>query len=279
MLQLLFALAWCLALSVATGGEPLLVFAGAASRPATEEAAEAFRRRTGIAVDLSFAGSGQALAQMRLSRRGDVYFPGSSDYMELAKREGDVLADSERIVAYLVPAIAVRRGNPQRVLGLEDLTRAGLRVAIADPRSVCLGGFAVEIFERALDEERRAALRRNLVNYAESCEKTAAVIALGMVDAVIGWSVFGNWDPARIEIVPLPPEQVPRIGFLTAAVARSSRQPAAAQAFVDYLTGEEARAIFARHGYFMTPEQAAAWLGAQRPVGGVYHLPVAWNPP
>lgn len=270
----LVALVLCAA--AAAAAERLLVFAGAASKPATEEAARRFTARTGIAVDLSFGGSGQALAQMRLSRRGDVYFPGSSDFMELAKRQGAVRPETERIIAYLVPAIAVRCGNPHGVRSLDDLARQGLRVAIADPRTVCLGGVAVEIFERVLDERQQAALRRNLVNYTESCEKTATAISLGMVDAVIGWSVFGSWDPERIEIVRLPPEQVPRIGYLTAAVSAYSCQVEAAQGFIDFLAGSEGQAVFAAHGYFSDAAAACAWLGAERPVGGEYQVPASW---
>lgn len=274
VVRLCLLLAACAA--AATTAERLLVFAGAASKPAAEEAARRFSARTGIAVDLSFGGSGQALAQMRLSRRGDVYFPGSSDFMELAKREGAVRPETERIVAYLVPAIAVRRGNPRGIRTLEDLARDGLRVAIADPRTVCLGGVAVEIFESTLDEERRRALRRNLVNYTESCERTATVVSLGLVDAVVGWSVFGDWDPQRIEIVRLPPEQVPRIGYLTAAVAATSARVEAAQAFIDFLAGPEGQAVFVAHGYFSDAAAACAWLGAERPVGGEYQAPASW---
>ena len=50
---------------------------------------------------------------MRLSKQGDIYFPGSSDYMEKAKREGDVFADSEKVIVYLVSAINVTKGNPR----------------------------------------------------------------------------------------------------------------------------------------------------------------------
>jgi molybdate transport system substrate-binding protein len=46
-----------------------------------------FEQRTGAKVILHFGGSGQMLAQLKLAQRGDLYFPGSSDYMELASFE------------------------------------------------------------------------------------------------------------------------------------------------------------------------------------------------
>lgn len=64
----------------ARAAEPLLVFAGAASKPPTEEAAALYERKTGVKVELVFGGSGYVLSQMKLARQGDVYFPGSSYY-------------------------------------------------------------------------------------------------------------------------------------------------------------------------------------------------------
>ena len=61
---------------------------GAASKPATEEAAKLYEQKTGTKVLLHFGGSGKMLADMKLSQKGDIYFPGSSDYMELAKEGG-----------------------------------------------------------------------------------------------------------------------------------------------------------------------------------------------
>ena len=86
---------------------PLLVFAGAASKPPAEEAARIFTQKEGIEVNITFGGSGFVLSQMKLARKGDVYFPGSSDFMEKAKKEKLVFPGTERIVAYLIPAINV----------------------------------------------------------------------------------------------------------------------------------------------------------------------------
>src|SRR4030042_1941640 len=93
----------------------ILIFAGAASKPATEEAVRLFHEKSGITVDVIFGGSGFVLSQMKLSKKGDIYFPGSSDFMEMAKKEGLVFPESEKIIVYLIPAINVQRGNPKEI--------------------------------------------------------------------------------------------------------------------------------------------------------------------
>jgi len=257
--------------------ESLLVFAGAAGKPPTEEAAKAFAKKTGVKVDIVFGGSGFVLAQMILAKKGDIYFPGSSDFMEIARKKGAVAADTEQKVAYLVQAINVQKGNPKGIHTLRDLTRPGLRVAIANPEGVCVGLYAVETLEKAFSPIEKAAFKKNLVNYTESCEKTATAISLKTVDAVLGWSVFQHWDPARIETIPLKKNEISRIGYIPIAISTYSNNKARARQFINYLLSEEGKAIYRKHHYFMSPEEANAWIGAKKPVGGEYSLPTEWR--
>ncbi len=274
--HLLFTLGLALFTAAVGAAESLLVFAGAATQPPTTEAARAFEKKTGVKVDIAFGGSGYVLSQMKLARRGDLFFPGSSDYMEVAKRQGLVLPQTERILVYVVPAINVQKGNPHGIKGLKDLLQPGLRVAIANPEGVCVGAYAVEIFEKALTPAEREQLKANIKNYTGSCEQTATAISLKLADAVIGWRVFQYWDPQRIETIALPAEQIPRIGYIPIAIAKYSKNPKLAQQFIDFLTGPEGQAIYAKYSYFADPESAFRWIGAVKPVGGEYVVPKEW---
>lgn len=264
------------ALASASFAEELFVFAGAASKPPTEEASRSFEKKTGVKINLTFGGSGFILSQMELGKLGDIYFPGSSDFMEVAKRKGLVFPESEKKVVYLAPAINVQRGNPKGVKTLKDLTRPGIRVAIASPEAVCVGLYAVEIVEKNFTPAELAAFRKNIVNYTESCEKTATAISLKAADAVIGWSVFEHWDPDRIQTIPLKKSEVVRIGYIPIAVSKFTKNRALAQQFIDYILSDEGRAIFKKYRYFMTPDEASAWIGEAKPVGGEYKLPAEW---
>lgn len=255
----------------------LLLFAGAASKPPTEEVVKAFQEKFKIPADVIFGGSGFVLSQMKLSKRGDIYFPGSSDFMEVAKREGLVYPESEKVVVYLVPAINVRKGNPKGIKSLKDLTKMGIRLAIANPEMVCVGTYAVEIIERNLNPKEKEALRKNLVNYTESCEKTANVISLRAVDAVIGWRVFQYWDPGRIETILLKPEEIPRIGYIPIALSKFTQDKALAQKFIDFILSAQGKSIFKNYNYLMDLQEARQFTKPETPVGGEYRLPKEWR--
>jgi molybdate transport system substrate-binding protein len=255
----------------------MLVFAGAASKPATEGTVRIFQERFGIPVDVVFGGSGFVLSQMKLGKRGDLYFPGSSDFMEVAKKENLVFPESEKIIVYLIPAINVQKGNPKRIYSLKDLTKEGIRVAIANPEMVCVGTYAVEIIEKNLTPVEKEGFKKNLVNYTESCEKTANVISLKAVDAVLGWRVFQYWDPERIETIYLKSEEVPRIGYIPIAISRFSQDKTMAQNFIDFLLSSHGKGIFQKYNYLMDLQKARRFTKPDTPVGGQYILPEEWR--
>ena len=249
-----------------------MVFADSASQPALEEAAELFEAQTGIPVTLHLGGSGAMLSQVHLSGRGDLYIPGSPDYMDKA-RELDLIAGEAVRLAYLVPAILVARNNPAGITGLQDLARPGLRVGMADPDGVCLGLYAVEILEA---NGLTAQVRPNLRGMVESCAKTAAMIPLNQVDAVLGWREFAAWQPDSLQAIPLDPGEIPRLAYIPAAKLRGAANPLAAQRFLEFLQSTAGLAIFRRWEYH-TSEAAARELAPDARIGGRYRLPEDWR--
>ena len=255
-------------------GRTLEIFVGSASKPPTEAAVLAFEKKTGAKVEAHYGGSGKMLTDMKLTGRGDIYFPGSSDYMEIAKREGLVFPETEKRVVYLIPAINVQKGNPHAIRGLADLAKKGLRVGIARPDTVCVGLYAVETLE---SKGLADAVKPNIVTHAESCEKTAQLISLKAVDAILGWEVFEHWDPDNIETIHVPPDEVTRIGYIPAAVATSTKQRELAEAFIEFLISSEGRELYKRWSYLTTVEEARKFATESTPVGGEWTLPASWK--
>ena len=251
---------------------PLLVFAGSASQPPLEEAARLFEARTGMHVSLHLGGSGAMLSQIRLTGQGDLFIPGSPDYLEIA-REQHLVEGEATVLAYLVPAIIVAKGNPLRIQSLDDLARPNLKVGIANPDGVCVGLYAAEILTANGVAEK---VKPNLRGQVESCARAASMIPLGMADAVLGWREFAAWNPAAMEPVLLRPEQVPRLAFVPAVKVRGSGNPLAAAAFTEFLTSADGAAIFRKWGY-MTREDEVRALAPKARIGGVYRLPEGWQ--
>ncbi|KXB02353.1 hypothetical protein AKJ44_00755, partial [candidate division MSBL1 archaeon SCGC-AAA261F17] len=203
--------------------------------------------------ELHFSGSGTMLSQMKMSRSGDLYIPGSPDYMVRAIDDNVVDPNTIQKIAYLVPAIITPKGNSENVNSLEDLANPGVEVGIGDPESVCVGEYAVGVLEyNGLYEE----VEPNITVHAESCSKTANLAALGTVDAIIGWRVFHFWNPEKTKIVYIRENRIPRISFVPAAVSKFTDNTGKAQQFIDYLASSEGNHFFREYGYLATENEA-----------------------
>jgi molybdate transport system substrate-binding protein len=267
---LLFAVSGC----AGGKGVAVTIFCGSASKPAMDEAIRVFQGETGISVYSNYGGSGTVLSQIELSRSGDLYIPGSQDYMAKAEQKGVIDPASTRIIAYLIPVIAVQHGNPRNIQSLADLARPGIKVGIGNPESVCLGLYAVEILNY---NHLLADVGKNIVTYTESCEKTATLLSLKSVDAVIGWHVFHNWDPDSIDVVYLGPSQLPRIAYIPGTLTVFSKDNDNARRFLDFLVSPECQAIFKKNGYYTT-EAEARKFAPDAQIGGEYKLPADYEP-
>ena len=255
----------------AESSQPIVIFAGSASQPPLEEAAEAFKEMTGVPVTLHIGGSGAMLSQIRLTGQGDLYIPGSPDYMDKARAFG-LIQGEPAIIAYLVPALIVAEGNPLGITGLQDLDRKNLRIGLADPDSVCVGLYAVEIIEANTMTSR---VRHNLRGMVESCAKAAAMIPLKLVDVVLGWREFSTWRPEAMDTVLLAPHEIPRLAYIPSGILQQAENPRGAEAFIAFLKSEAGKAIFQKWGY-MTDESAAREFAPLAKIGGTYTLPEGW---
>jgi molybdate transport system substrate-binding protein len=234
-----------------------------------QEIAARFEQETGIKVNMVFGGSGTLLSQIELSRKGEIYLPGSPDYIIIGNRKKLLIEDSQRIVAYLVPAIITPAGNPANVHSLQDLARSGVRVGIGNPQTVCLGLYAVELLEANGLLEK---VMKNVVTFGASCSKTANLAAMSQLDAILGWKVFHSWNPDRMTYVPVAPQSIPRISYIPIAIPVYTRDLQLSKSFIDFVLSPGGMSVYRDLGY-ITDLEAARQLAPSASVGGEYALP------
>lgn len=227
-------------------GRILTVFAGSAGRLPIEEIATEFERLTGATVGRSYGGSGTVLSQAMLAKKGDVFVPGSDDFMDTAEKKGVIADGTRQIACYLVPVIAVQKGNPKGIKTVADLTKPGVRVGIGVPKAVCLGDIALEVFDKLGVSEQ---VKPNIVTHAESCGAVANLLKLKQIDATIGWDVFATESPNEIETIPLPEGTTARRN-IPGAVFTFSKEPELAGQFITFMaTSDFSRQAFKKHGF------------------------------
>jgi molybdate transport system substrate-binding protein len=230
----------------------VVVFAAGGARPAIDELCRVFEGQSSITVETIYGGGGEVLSKMMLAKSGDIYVAPEQRFMETAIAKQAVDPATIQTVAYMVPVIAVKKGNPKGIGALADLANEGVRVAITRPETTLLGRYAPEIFRRAGLEE---AVMQNVVTYASDPNNLLTMLMLGQVDAGIIWHIYGTMASDKIEVIFIDPGQLTGIGKMQIAVSAYSSDVQRARQFVDFARSAEGKAIFKRCGYFVDAEE------------------------
>lgn len=239
--------------SCSPGASTITIFAAAGAKPAIDEICLEFKQRFGVEVTVNYGGGGEVLSRMILAKTGDVYIAPEQRFMDTATEKQAIYADIIKSIAYMIPVIAVPKGNPEKITCLADLAKPGVRLAITRPESTLLGKYAPEIFDKSGLGE---AIKSNIVTYASDPNNLLTMLVMGEVDAGIIWHFYQSLAPDKIETIYLSPEQLTGIGEMQIAVSAYSEDTKLAQRFIDFATSDDGKALFRKHGYITDPEEA-----------------------
>jgi molybdate transport system substrate-binding protein len=236
----------------AAGSSQLSVFAAAGAKPVIDEACQDFKQQFTCDVEVNYGGGGEILSNMILSKSGDVYVAPEQRFMVSAIEKGAVHPDTVQSLAYMIPVIAVQKGNPMNISGLADLANPGIRVAITRPETTLLGKYAPEIFQKAGLSE---SIEQNIVTQATSPSSLLNMLIIGQVDAGILWHFYQALAPDKIEIIFLAPEQLTGVAEMQIAVSTYCKNKEMAERFIEFVASPEGKTIFKQFGYIVDNEE------------------------
>jgi len=206
--------------------------------------AERFARARGIRMVVD--GGPEERWWPRAEKDGDVIFEGA-EYMltDLDRRHpGFIDASTRESLWVRSAAILVRRGNPKKIRGLEDLARPGAK--LLDVNGAAQTGLWEDLAGRL---GILGAIQRNIaVVTTNTAEGIAAWRNHPELDA---WITFGSWhDRLRDEtdLVELPESQRLYRGTPAAITTRTARRELALS-FLAFLRTEECHDVFRQAGW------------------------------
>ena len=251
LLQACIALFFCLAVvaPARAAQPPLTVFAAASLKESMDEAASAYQQATGQPVRVSYAGSSALARQIEQGAPADVFVSADLDWMDALESKGlvdartrtDLLGNTLVLVA---PAgstampLVLRRG-----LDLRPLLGERGRIALALVDSVPAGKYAKAAFT-SLGMWDALAPR---TAQAENVRAALLLVARGEAPLGVVYGSDAKAEPRVRVLATFPAGSHPPIVYPVARL-RASRHPQAA-AFVRWLQGPAAAAIFRGHGF------------------------------
>lgn len=240
------AIAWAsLCLPSFAPAAELTVSAAASLKDALTEIASAFHQaRADVSVVYNFGGSGQLQHQLEHGAPADVYLAAAPRHLDALEAKGLLKPGSRRDLLGNALVLIAPRGAAQ-IRGFADLVKPEVRhVMIAEPKFVPAGAYSAQVFAFL---KIAAALEPKLVR-ALDVRQVLASVATGNVDAGMVYRTDAQASDAVRVVAGAPPGSHAPIVYPVAALA-ASREPAAALAFVDFLSSLPARDVFTRRGF------------------------------
>ena len=230
----------------------LFVYSGAGLKKPMNEIGKAFTEKTGINVEYNFAGAGALVSQMELSRKGDVFVSGGTPDYRIARDKG--LVGEPGYVAYHVPIIAFQKGNPKNITSVDDLARPGLKLALGGVESTAIGKAGDILFEK---HGIRDAVEKNVVLRAPTINEVVIAMEMGTADAAL--LTLDSINPETMDTIDLVQEDSLTL-IVPIGPTTFTTQPDAARQFVAFVTSDEGKAFFAKHGFPTYPDPKYAGI-------------------
>ena len=226
----------------------LLLYCGVGIRPPVDELVEVFGQLYSVKIAIDYAGSEVLLSKIKLGRRGDLYMPGDSYYIEQAAGAG--LVFSQKTVCYFVPVILVQKGNPKNIHSLQNLLRSGLKLGFGDPNACAVGRKTLEVF--AKNNISWTDVEKNVAFLSLTVNELGMQIQARSLDAVIVWDAVARYYANYGQEISIPIENN-CVSTVDVGVLAFTKNKKLAEKFVEFAVSEHGQAIFKKHFYRVEP--------------------------
>jgi molybdate transport system substrate-binding protein len=222
------------------------VFAAASLSDALKEIGDAYKRDTGNAVVFSFAASSALARQIEASSGADVFVSADTGWMDYLDSRG-LIAHASRLDLLGNRLVLIAPADSKVALTLTPhFNLAGAlgegRLALADPAGVPAGRYA----KAALMSLGVWETVANKVVPAENVRVALAYVARGEASFGIVYATDAKAELKVRVVAVFPDDAYPRIVY-PAALTKEAKPEA--RAFLAYLSGARAKAIFKKAGF------------------------------
>jgi molybdate transport system substrate-binding protein len=236
----------------AQGKTEITVSAAISLKDSLDEIGQKFEAtHPGVKLTFNYGASGTLQRQIEQGAPVDLFFSAAEKQMDQLQEKGLIDQATRRdIVANQLVLIAPAAN--QSLHGFDNLTDPSVKiVALGEAATVPAGMYAHETLEKL---GLLAAVEKKAV-YAKDVRAVLTYVETGNADAGIVYQSDAQGS-TKVRIVATAPADSHDPIVYPAALIKGAKNPAAAQMFLKSLTGSDARAIFAKHGFLPVENQA-----------------------
>ncbi len=199
----------------------------------------------GVGISMNYGASGTLQLQIEQGAPVDIYISAAPKQMDALKSKGMLLEDTRKDLLRNGIVLIVPKGSTLGVSTFQDLLKPDVkRVALGEPVTVPAGKYAQEVLAHLgiYDQVNAKAV------LAKDVRQVLTYVETGDVDAGIVYTTDAL-SSSKVKIVAKAPANSHEPVIYPVAVIKTTKDPAAAKAFEDFLSGPEGRVIFEKYGF------------------------------
>lgn len=210
------------------------------------------KRVPGATIVFTYGGSGMLAQQIEQGAPVDAFFPAAVEPMDEVKSKG-LLADERPVEIVSNSLVLIAPGKNLTLKSFDDLTLAAVKhIAMGETATVPAGMYAKQTLERLKLFDGVSAK----IVYAKDVRTVLTYVETGNADAGFVYATDAETSK-KVRVVATAPADSHEPIVYPAAALKNSKNPELAKAFLDFLSGPDALAVFEKHG-FVAPEKHAA---------------------
>lgn len=233
-------------------GGTLTVYAAASLTAAFGDIGKAFEvANPGTKVTFNFAGSQALRTQIQQGAKADVFASADNNNMDPLKTQGLVVGNPQVFTRNRLVVIAPKN-NPAGIKELKDLTKAGLKLDIADA-SVPVGNYTLQVLDKLSADSTYGAdfktqVLARVVSKETDVKQVVSKISLGEADAGVVYTTDAQVAMDKLMTIEIP-DQFNVIAVYPMAIVKGSNNAALAQKFIDYVLSADGQAVLKKYGF------------------------------
>ncbi len=203
------------------------------------------RSHPNVRLTYNFGSSGALQQQIEQGAPADIFFSAATRQMEALQSKNLLLAGTRRNLLGNQVVLITPVNSNLGVASFQNLTNNNIsRIAMGEPRSVPAGQYAQEVLN-SLNLYQRIQSKLVLAN---NVRQVLTFVETGNADAGIVYATDAQ-QSNRVKIVATAPAGSHSPIIYPIAAIQSTRNPAAARAFIQFLSSSQARQVFNKYGF------------------------------
>ncbi len=235
-------------LAIAKEKPTLLFYCGITMVKPMAAISKIIEKKYNCTIKIMQGGSKNLYSSLKLSKKGDLYLPGSDSYIKNNLKDG-LLIDS-KYIGFNKAAIFVIKGNPKNIKNLKSMVDEDIATTVCNAKTGSIGKITKKALIKFGGEEFYNEVFDLAVEIGTDSRNLNKALIDKRADMTINWRATGFWPENLpfVDIIEIDNKYAPKKKLLITLLSFSKHKKIA-RAFIKLAASQRGQSIMKKYGF------------------------------